>query len=198
MTSTLYHELSLLNNFGIEENDNLDTKTRLECRKNYLEQLSLKKCLSLFYNVEEYLFDEKISTSLKEEIIMLTIHGIGNYSFLEENLSELPVSIKDIYESYLEFGRLNLIFEKISSSEVTMVNALENILTDFMNFILKTKHELFIHNCYPQIKNFTQTIIKYLNQKNVDDIKHIELINYDIIEFLKTRVVKIEKENMLT
>lgn len=194
MTSSLYHELSLLNNFGVDTTENLDMKEKLERHKKYLENITFSKCFALFCNVEDFLLDEENISKPKEEIIMLTIHGIENYSFLEENVDKLPCCIKDLYESYLEFGRMCLIFEKIAGSEITMTEVLENILTEYINFLLKTKHEFFIHNCYSRIEKFTERIMSYLRQENTDGVRHIDVINYDIIAFIRNRVDKVKKK----
>ena len=176
------HFIQVLNNllnFGVREDEVLSSQERIKIVKSFKDNFHIEDYLSFFNDLEKYILNEKVSYEEKEKVIILLMRLLSSSWRLEDNISMLPVTIITIYNSYISFLNINILFEEINNSEVTYVEELKYILLIYMDFLDNPINESFIQNVFSKIKHFNEILQGYLDSENIYGIKHKNDIDND-------------------
>jgi len=184
MTNKYVVELNKLISFGIDSNEELTLEERKIRIKEFRETLSYEKYSDLFNKLQDYILNDKVFPEEKETIIFLVIEFIRSFPKLEDNIELFPNTIKILYKSFIDFKRLNILFERVYYSDICMAIDYIEIVNDYFEFLDNPNHELFIHDCYSRITMFNEMLIEYLDKTDFEGIKHRDTINNSELEML--------------
>lgn len=188
--NSLVNRLKVLNNFGINENEELTPVERINRIKEFRNNMNYENYQSIFVETVNFLNNAESSLEDKNLIVLNIINLIRNFPALEDNINYFPLEIQILYSSYMELKGIKQHFE-LSANSISNYNDIESIINDYLDYLNNENYKYLISNCPSLIENFNKTIFDYLEKKNESGIKHKEFISVNLINQLNEQSMRL-------
>lgn len=182
MTYNYIDKLNTLINFGISNEELLTHEERKVRLHDFRSTLSYEKYSDLFNELESYILNEENDFLEKEQVIYSLIEFIRSFPKLEDNIELFPNSIKTLYNGFIEYKNLCVLFEQVYYSDICMIVDYNDIVNSYLEFLDKPLNDLFIHYCYSKVIELNKRLIDYLDKTEMTGMKNRDVINNPELE----------------
>ena len=158
MTNYYIDVLNNLLNYGITKDEEVTSEERIKHLESFKKNFCLELYLDFFKSLELYLLNNKIPIEEKAKVIMLLIDVIRSFSEFEGKISNFLPFIQSIYNSYLSFLDINILFEGLCTGKVVCLDTLKGIIIKYLEFLKDSNNEFFIHYVFSKIEHFNKKL----------------------------------------
>ena len=192
MSKRYEKELKRLINFGIDEENNYSKEELFQLRDEFRKNISYELYQDLFQEIEKYILEDNETD--KEELILLVIELISCFPQLENSINLFPITIINLYSSYINYKNICILFENIYYSDICSPLRYEEIILKFLAYIEDENNSYFINYCFRKIEKLYNGLIQYLDKKDYENVKYKEIINNpELITMLKNKMNDLNK-----
>ena len=188
--NSLVNRLKVLNNFGINDNEELTPIERINRIKEFRGNMNYENYQSIFVETVNFLNNAESSLEDKNLIVLNIINLIRNFTVLEDNINNFPLEIQILYSSYMELKRIKQHFE-LSANSISNYDEIVSIVNNYLDYLNNENHKYLISNCPSLIENFNKTIFAYMEKENELGIKHKEYISTNLINQLNEQSMRL-------